>query len=75
VTDQRTCLSSRVSRTGFDLEPSPYPRLFSEYALGALRLRNRVVMMATVNNLGRNDLVTPSQIAFYEARARAELAR
>ena len=37
-------------------------------------MRNRVVMMATVNNLGRNDLVTPSQVAFYEARARAGVA-
>src|SRR5690348_7281062 len=51
-----------------------YPRLFSEGRLGRTRLRNRLMMMATVNNLGRNDEITAAQIAFYEERARGGVA-
>jgi dimethylglycine catabolism A len=37
--------------------------------IGSLELDNRIAFVATVNNLGRNDAITPAQIAFYEARA------
>ncbi|MGH3662202.1 MAG: FAD-dependent oxidoreductase [Micromonosporaceae bacterium] len=44
--------------------------VLSPFALGTLELRNRVAFLATVNNLGRNRLITDEQVAFYEARAR-----
>jgi len=74
VTDQRTCSRRGFPRTGFDLEPSPYHGFFLSTRSGPA-LAEPCRDMATVNNLGGNDLVTPSQIAFYEARARGELAR
>lgn len=48
--------------------------LLSPLAVGRLRLRNRVMMMATVNNLGSNRCISDRQIAFYEERARGGVA-
>jgi 2,4-dienoyl-CoA reductase-like NADH-dependent reductase (Old Yellow Enzyme family) len=51
-----------------------YPHLFAPFENGRLRLKNRLLMMATVNNLGTNEHITPAQNAFYEERARGGVA-
>ena len=45
------------------------PSALTAWRLGALHADNRLALIATVNNLGRNDAITDEQIAFYEARA------
>ena len=51
-------------------EPSAgAPSALTAWRLGALHADNRLALVATVNNLGRNDAITDEQIAFYEARA------
>ncbi|RJF91720.1 FAD-dependent oxidoreductase [Noviherbaspirillum saxi] len=49
---------------------STYPNLFSQFQIGKLALRNRVVMAPMSTNLSAPDgSVTPAQVAFYRARA------
>lgn len=43
-------------------------------SIGPLTAKNRIAFIATVSNLGRNDAITPEQVAFYEARARGGTA-
>ncbi len=51
-----------------------FPHLFAPLTRGPLRVKNRLMMMATVNNLGTNEAITPAQIAYYAARARGGVA-
>jgi 2,4-dienoyl-CoA reductase-like NADH-dependent reductase (Old Yellow Enzyme family)/thioredoxin reductase len=44
--------------------------LASPFVGQRLRTRNRIVMMATVTNLGTNEGITDAQIAYYRERAR-----
>jgi 2,4-dienoyl-CoA reductase-like NADH-dependent reductase (Old Yellow Enzyme family)/thioredoxin reductase len=49
----------------------PYEKLFEKGRIGPLVLKNRGVMMPMATDLAdRNGIVTPRQIAYYEARAR-----
>jgi 2,4-dienoyl-CoA reductase-like NADH-dependent reductase (Old Yellow Enzyme family) len=47
-----------------------YDRLFSPLSLGRLTIANRVMQLATTNNLDDKGRVGPDQIAFYEERAK-----
>jgi 2,4-dienoyl-CoA reductase-like NADH-dependent reductase (Old Yellow Enzyme family) len=47
-----------------------FDHLFSPVTIGSLRLKNRVMQLATTNNLDDHGQVGAAQIAFYEERAR-----
>ncbi|MDX9698751.1 MAG: FAD-dependent oxidoreductase [Rhodocyclaceae bacterium] len=55
---------------GETMNKSPYQHLSSTFRIGALTLRNRIVMAPMSTNMSAPDgSVTPAQIAFYRARA------
>jgi 2,4-dienoyl-CoA reductase-like NADH-dependent reductase (Old Yellow Enzyme family) len=47
-----------------------FPRLFSAVRVGSLTLANRLVHVATLNNLAQANRATDRSVAYYEARAR-----
>jgi 2,4-dienoyl-CoA reductase-like NADH-dependent reductase (Old Yellow Enzyme family) len=51
-----------------------YPNLSAPLQRGRLALKNRLMMMATVTNLGTNARITDAQVAFYAERARGGVA-
>jgi len=54
--------------------PSPYPGLFSPIQIGSRRLRNRVVLPATVTNYGVGNRITDRWTSFLVERARGGAA-
>lgn len=50
--------------------PSSFPHLLAPLTIGPLRLANRVMQLATTNNLDDHGRVGPDQIAFYVERAK-----
>lgn len=63
-------------RTGTMRPPAEarYPNLSAPLQRGRLALKNRLMMMATVTNLGTNARITDAQVAFYVDRARGGVA-
>ena len=47
-----------------------YPNLFSSIQLGSREIRNRVALIATLTNFGRDNAVTDRWISFLVERAR-----
>ena len=47
-----------------------YPNLFSSIKLGNREIRNRVALIATLTNFGRDNAVTDRWISFLVERAR-----
>ena len=49
----------------------PFPRLFSPLTIGAVTLRNRIVMLPHGTSMVVNGAPTDDDIAYYERRARS----
>ena len=51
--------------------PRRYPRLFEPFAVGKVRLANRLVMLPHGTSMVHDGAITDEDIAYYEARARS----
>jgi 2,4-dienoyl-CoA reductase (NADPH2) len=55
-------------------QPTPFPRLLEPFAVGRLKLTNRLVVLPHGTSMVRDGNITEEDIAYFEARARSHPA-